>query len=186
MIYELFEKYIIKNASDAPLPEDSAGYTAMKRALRNLEIPGQDGDVTSPLLDDVSGRVYTAEAEGAQITSFSLTLDDVEGKLVYDTPRGQKEIVFGIGYNILGVLDEPQYSGAAINTPKGEGYRCLASGAWESETIFVLRVQVIDDYFGNMRLTFEFTEDGAVLNGKKSAEWFLGEYAVKNARYTCD
>ena len=183
ILYELFEKYIIEPASDTALPQDDEAYAAMQRRLRNLEIPGQEGEVSSPLLDMVAGVTYTAAAEDAQITSFRLELDEDEGRLLYDTPRGEKEIVFGIGYNRLGVLDEPQYSGETFNTPKGEGYRCFASGAWTSDTVFVLRVQVIDDYFGNMRLTFDFTEDGAVLNGKKTAEWFLGEYAMTGVAY---
>ena len=151
--------------------------------LGGMEIPAFDGDATSPIADAVSGTSYTATAQDAPITSFTLTLGEYEGKLSYSTPRGEKEIAFVLGYNLLGVLDEPQYSGDTINTPKGEGYRCLASGGFESETVFVLWVQVIDDYFGNMKLTFDFTGGGAKLTGTKSAEYFLDEYKIKGLTY---
>ena len=186
VIYELFEKYIIEPAADTALPENAMAYADMQRYLCTMEIPGQEGDDISGIADTVNGVTFTAVTQDTPITAFTLTLDEAEGEgtFTYDTSRGQKEIVFGIGYNLLGVLDEPQYSGAAINTPKGEGYRCLASGAWESDTVFVLRVQVIDDYFGNMRLTFDFSDDGVSVTGKKSAEAFLTEYVMQNAAFT--
>ena len=93
------------------------------------------------------------------------------------TPRGEKKLTFGIGKNVECVLNEPQYSGKSINHPNGKGYRCLCSGAWTCDTVFVLKVQVIDDYFGNMTMMFDF--DGApTLSIKKTAEWFLGEYKM--------
>ena len=188
VIYELFEEYIINTASDTALPENETAYADMQRTLRNMEIPCQEGDDTSSVADAVNGVTFTAVAENTPFTAFTLALDDAAGRgtLTYDTARGQKTITFGLGYNHLGVLDEPQYSGATINTPKGEGYRCLASGAWESDTVFVLWVQVVDDYFGNMRLTFDFSGDGACVNGKENAEAFLDEYVMKNAAFVRD
>lgn len=188
VIYELFEEYIINPAADTALPESPTAYADMQRALRNMEIPCQDGDVTSAAADTVNGVTFTAVAENTPFTDFTLTLDEEAGvgMLTYNTARGQKSITFGLGYNHLGALDEPQYSGATINTPKGEGYRCLASGAWESDTVFVLWVQVVDDYYGNMRLTFDFSGDGARVSGKKSAEAFLTEYVMQNAAFVRD
>ena len=80
-----------------------------------------------------------------------------------------------------GILDEPLYSGELINHPNEKGYRCLASGAWISTT-FVLKVQVIDDYFGNMTLTFDLDKT-PTLTGKKTAEWFLDEYKMNGVKY---
>ncbi|MBO5295868.1 MAG: hypothetical protein J6B71_11605, partial [Clostridia bacterium] len=64
----------------------------------------------------------------------------------------------------------------------GRGYRCLCSGAWKSSTTFVLRVQVIDDYLGNMTMVFDFASD-PVLNVTKTAEWFLDEYKISGEKF---
>ena len=97
-------------------------------------------------------------------------------------PRGEKKLTIGIGKNLECVLDEPQYSGETIGKPNGKGYRSYCSGAWKSDTIFVLKVQVIDDYFGNMTFVFNLGNT-PTLTVTKNAEWFLNEYKMSNVIY---
>ncbi|MBQ7983957.1 MAG: hypothetical protein IJ302_10315, partial [Clostridia bacterium] len=52
------------------------------------------------------------------------------------------------------------------------------SGAWRDADTFWLKVQIIDDYFGNMDAVFAFSDDGSTvhLTMTKTAEDFLNEY----------
>lgn len=182
IIYSLMEKHIIKKLSDQPLEEDISAYTKMNAALQEMVIPHQKGQSSSPLLDTVNGKTYLCNDANAKISWFRLDFDGDGGVFTYCTPRGEKKLYFGIGKNVEGMLDEPQYSGESINHPNGKGYRCLSSGAWVSTTTFVLKVQVIDDYFGNMTLTFDL-DSTPTLTGKKTAEWFLEEYKMNAVAY---
>ena len=184
IVYSLMEKYILQTLSDTPLAESPDAYAEMNAALQNMELPCQNGMSTTPKLDTVNGVTYVCDDEDGKISSFRLDFDadGNGGVLTYCTPRGEKRLYFGIGKNVQGTLDEPQYSGELINHPNGKGYRCLASGAWISTTTFVLKVQVIDDYFGNMTLTFDL-DKMPTLTGKKTAEWFLDEYKMNGVKY---
>ena len=157
-------------------------YDNMVQALSAMEIPYQSGDATSDSLSTINGKTYEASVAGAGISSFRFDFSGDEGTLTYNTPRGEKTLSFGIGKNVECLLDEPQYSGDTIGVAGGKGYRALCSGAWKSDTVFVLKVQVVDDYFGNMTFVFNL---GATptLNVTKNAEWFLEEYKMKNISY---
>lgn len=70
-------------------------------------------------------------------------------------------------------------------------YDCACSAAWREERKLLLKVQVIDRYFGNMLAMFSFKGDVAVVRMVKTAENFLNEYtgefcAVRSqAMYGC-
>ena len=184
IIYEHFEKYIIKKVSDKPLADDRDAYIEMLDALENMEIPYVNGKDTSKRISIIDGKTYVCNDSNGKISSFVLDFNGDEGVFTYDTPRGKKELRFGIGKNVECILNEPQYYGDTIGTPNGKGYRSYCSGAWKSDAIFVMKVQVIDDYFGNMTLTFNFSGASPKLTVVKSAEWFLDEYKMTNVEYT--
>lgn len=182
IIYSLLEEHIIKNLSDTPLPENATDFEKMTQALENMEIPYQEGSTASAKLSSINGKTYACNDANAQISSFRLDFNGDKGTLTYNTPRGEKKLTFGIGKNLECVLDEPQYSGETIGKPNGKGYRSYCSGAWKSDTIFVLKVQVIDDYFGNMTFVFNLG-NSPTLTVTKNAEWFLNEYKISNVIY---
>lgn len=182
IIYELFEKHIINKIADRPLPEDNGAYAEMKSRLESMTIPHQRGALESAILDSINGRTFEAACEEAKISSFKLDFYGDEGALTYKTPRGEKKLLFGMGRNVACLLDEPTYSGETIGQPNNVGYKCLCSGAWTGETTFALKVQVVDDYLGNMTLTFDLGDEPR-LTGQKTAEWFLDEYKIKSESY---
>ena len=182
IIYSLLETHIIKKISDTSLQEQPAAYAKLQSELERFSIPYQSGKATSSLTDDVDGTTYVCRSGDGKITSFRLDFNEDGGSLIYGTPRGTKTLRFGIGKNVACILDEPQYSGEAINHPNGEGYRSLCSGAWTTDSVFVLRVQVVDDYLGNMTMVFKFG-GSPTLTVTKTAEWFLDEYKMSNVAY---
>jgi hypothetical protein len=64
-----------------------------------------------------------------------------------------------------------------MRTADGFMYDCAASAAWVDPNRLLLRVQIIDRYFGNMFAHFAFKGNEAVIVMSRSAEDFLQEYA---------
>ena len=182
IIYSLLEKHIIQKLSDEPLTEDPVAYKSMTEALEGMKIPHQNGSDSSSRLSLINGKTYACTTDNGKISSFRLDFNGDEGVLTYQTPRGEKLLRFGIGKNMACILDEPQYSGESINHPNGRGYRSLCSGAWRTATTFVLRVQVVDDYLGNMTMVFDL-DASPTLTVTKTAEWFLDEYKMSNVPF---
>ena len=180
-IYRLMVDHLIKKISDAPLPEDPAAYAKLQKAIEDMSIPYQKGIATTVRLDAVNGKTFVCTGD-SDISSFRLDFNGDEGVLTYVTSRGEKKLNFGIGKNVACILDEPQYSGESINHPNGKGYLSYCSGAWTTVYTFVLKVQVVDDYLGNMTMTFDLDSNPS-LTVKKTAEWFLDEYKMSNVSY---
>ena len=65
---------------------------------------------------------------------------------------------------------------AGLPTEDGFLYDCAASAAWRENQKLLLKVQIIDRYFGNFCAVFSFKGDIATVNMEKNAEAFLNEY----------
>ncbi len=186
-IFDLVEEHLIAKASDNALPANPEALASLQAKMESMTLPVQKGELTSSIA--CNGVTYTT-ADAASISSFRLDFsNDGQGTLTYQTVRDgetvEKKIFFGLGKNVEFTLDEPGYSGDTINTPNGRGYRSVGSAAWVDENTLAVYVQVIDEYLGKMRLTFDFEADGSVkLTGRKIAEEFLNEYAMVNVTYT--
>ena len=180
-IYRLMVDHLIKKISDEPLPEDPAAYAKLQAEIDGMSIPYQKGLATSARADAVNGKTFVCTGS-SDISSFRLDFNGDVGVLTYVTSRGEKQLTFGIGKNVACILDEPQYSGELINHPNGKGYRSYCSGAWTNATTFALKVQVVDDYLGNMTMTFDLDSNPS-LTVTKTAEWFLDEYKMSNVSY---
>ncbi len=182
-IFELFDTNILKKQSEESLPEDEKSLHAMDTALSEMKLCVQNGDQYSSIIEKINGVTFT-NPSNSNITGFKLMFEGDKGRFDYTTPRGKKQLIFGLCKNEFCTLDEPQYSGATISEENGEGYRAACSGAWR-ENNFLLYVQIIDDYLGNMRLEFEFADEKNVkLTGTKTAEWFLDEYKISGVSYS--
>ena len=182
IVYEAMAKLADKVKSK-PLSDNPDAYGKMLDALDAMEIPYVSGKSTSKRLSMYNGVTYKSTSSSAYIKSFRLDFEGDEGVLTYMTASGEKTLRFGIGKNVESLLQEPQYYGDTIGTPNGVGYTSYCSGAWKSDTIFVMKVQVIDDYFGNMTLTFNFSSSTPKVTGTKTAEWFLNEYKMTDVAY---
>ncbi len=180
-IFSIFRQYLLSNITQGTVTEPASERIKLDELLSGMQIPAQTGYTTVRNAQEISGKTFVGN--GAAFSSFSLTFSGESGVLSYSTARGDKELCFGLNQNRIGLLDEPGYSGDAINHPNGKGYRALCSGAWTADHTFVLWVQVCDDYFGNMKMTFDFSGNTAAVEITKTAEWFLDEYKMKKAIY---
>ena len=135
----------------------------------------------------VGGTVYALESNPMGITRLSLTFSENGGVLCYTNAQGDKQLSFGRCANVYGDFPQYGYADQMGSVPGGRLYRCAASAAWRDARTLWLKVQIIDDYLGNMDAIFTFMDDGQTLklSMRKTAEDFLDEYvgdAVGHAR----
>ncbi len=175
-LYYNILKTLKKGDTATALPENSAAYDALKRKMESFSLPRPFGNSTSTFADKVSGKVYKAYENPMQISEFYLTFSKNEGTFNYKTPRGDKKIRFGLFDFITEEFPETHYYGRKMHVPLGRGYRSMSMAAWSEEHRLSLRTYVIDDFFGNMTITFAFKGDLVTVNMFKKAEGFLTEY----------
>ena len=167
---------MVKNAGE-PLPEskEHEKLLAYCSALRLSEAIGDPFSLTEAKIDVVE---YKLSENRMGITRFKFKFDAQGGVFEYTNAQGNKAIEFGrVGYgNRYGMFPEEGYSKemGTVSEP-GHKYKCAASAAWQASTLS-LRVQIIDDYFGNLTATFAFGDNNVSIEMKKTAEAFLNEY----------
>lgn len=172
-----FYQLIASNAGD-PLP-DSEAYDDLQTYVKSLRLAEAVGNPSSSTEKTINGVEYILDENPMGITRFKLTFDTKGGCFDYTNAQGHKQITFGRrGYgNAYCPFPQTGYSKdvGSVSEP-GHTYRCAASHAWETVNTLALRVQIIDEYFGNIIAKFTFDGDSVKLSMKKVAEDFLEEY----------
>ena len=179
LILTAIDDLILENLQDSPLPEDPVRYAEALALGETLELAVMTGEKESPFAKELNGRIYLCEENPTGITKFSFVFhEDGTGVLRYTNAQGDKELAFGLGRNVFGKFPQFGYSDLYCRVPTTNGFRydCATSAAWGEEQKLLLRVQIIDRYFGNMFAIFSFREDVATVTMSKTAEHFLMEY----------
>jgi CubicO group peptidase (beta-lactamase class C family) len=177
--YELLHSAVLRiyKALGEALPENEAENAKLREKLSNLTMLGGFGEKDSPIVSSVSGVTYDLAPNPMEIKWIRLELSKEENRLVYENPRGVKEIPFGMEEFKEFSFPETHYYGMQVGTPKGEGQRAVASAAWTMENRLLIRVNIIDTSIGHLGIVLEFKdEDTVAVQFTKSAEAFLGEY----------
>ncbi|MBQ2766158.1 MAG: beta-lactamase family protein [Clostridia bacterium] len=173
-----FYRLIVANCGD-PLPESGA-YDELQTYAKTLRLAEAVGDPISRTEAEINSVEYTLDENPMGITRFKFTFDTKGGCFDYTNAQGHKQITFGRrGYgNAYCTFPQTGYSKdvGSVSEP-GHTYKCAASHAWETINTLVLRVQIIDEYFGNFVAKFAFDGDSVNLTIKKVAEDFLEEYS---------
>ncbi len=174
-ISDNFQRII--EAFGEPLPENPAAYKALTDHLANLKLISLTGETTSETANFVNGKVYTLDKNPMEIEWFKLTFSGNKGTLSYKNKQGEKELVFGMGYNEFSKFPEENYSDLIATVPApGNKYDCAVSGIWADPNELLLKVQIIDKYFGRMSARFAFKDSRVSVAMQKTAEAFLNEY----------
>lgn len=175
-IFELIDRYLLSTASDTPLDADNAAYESLADLTAALSIPLPRGNASSPLESKINGVKYYIGENGSSISEFTLYFDKDGGTVKYRNPKGDKELRFGRAKYTVTEFPEYDYSGDTIRKPLGRGYDTAVCGVWESDTMFIIRADVIDDYNGNLSMIFSFKDDDVTLYIDSCAEGFIEEY----------
>lgn len=178
LIFSAFYEIIVDNMQASSLPEDPTAYAEAIALGDTLKLAAMSGKEESRLAEIIEGKTYFCDQNPTGITKFSFTFDGDKGIFRYTNAQGDKEIPFGIGYNIFGKFPQLGYSdeyGVTLTT-NGFMYDCAASAAFRDQNKLLLRIQIIDRYLGNMFARFSFRDDLATVTMTKTAEAFLDEY----------
>ena len=97
-------------------------------------------------------------------------------ELFFTKDGEDKRIPFGFRQYAEGNFPEDGYWGDTISVPAGRPYRCFAAAGWTEPRKLVIRVNIADDYFGNLTITLAFKGSQIALHMIKAAEWFLDGY----------
>lgn len=169
---------ILKNVENSPIEVCEEGKNRLAEVTSDLKLWHAEGMAKTSFTDSVNGVKYICNENQCGITEFSLEFGEDSGIFKYTNAQGYKEIKFGINKNEFGKFPQLGYSNefGGERTTDGFMYDCAASGAWVEEKKFMLRVQVIDKYFGQLSITFSFKDNKAAVLLEKTAEDFFDEY----------
>lgn len=174
----LFDR-IWETASKTPLPEDPDAFRELESFASGLNLFSLRGTAEKTVASAVNGKEFVCRENRMGISRFSLRfLPDGTGEFRYRNEQGDKVLPFGLGKNVFAEFPQDGYSDGVggERTANGFRYRCATSGGWLSGENFVLFCQIIDRYFGSLRVVFCFKGDDAVVHFQKTAEDFLEEY----------
>ena len=180
-----FYDLVVKTAGE-PIPENADAAASLRAYADSMKLMAQWGASSSSLTGKINAKTYELGENPMGITSFSLTFDKDCGIFAWNNAQGVKAVSFGIGENRFGTFPQAGYSDQIGGKPGDILYGCAVSGAWDSEMVFHLKLQIICEYFGNGDAVFTFSPDGRTVSLKmtKTAEDFLGEY-VGEANGVC-
>ena len=185
MISYLYSE-IIETASE-PLPEDELAFAELKSHINGLRLVSQRGRAYSSVENTINGKTFVCGPNEAGISEFSLSFKDKTCDFRYKNAQGEKLITLGRGQNVFGQFPETGYSAEVGGVVcEGHTYRCASSFAWDSVDQMNARIQIIDDYIGNLFISFSFGEAYARDHLDGDAENFLTEYKGRINAFPAD
>ena len=110
------------------------------------------------------------------ITELCVSFSWDRGSLEYTNAQGKKSLLFGFDYNEISEFPEDGYSDRIGGVPGKKHYRCASSAAWIEPNTLLVKVQIIDQYLGNLHIKLHFSGDRIAVQMQKKAEGFLSEY----------
>ena len=177
---ELLHSYLfseIIETAEKTLPENIEAYSELEEYINGLSLVCSAGEDSSATEKEISGKVFTAEPNDMEIEHYSLTFGEDSCVFRYKNRQGEKEIVCGRKKNVFSQFPETGYSGEiGGQVCEGHTYKCASSFAWGTANQLIITVQIIDEYIGNLYITFSYRDGYGRMRMVGDAENFLGEY----------
>lgn len=176
---ELMMSYLftdIIGTAGEPL-EESAEYNELEKYVASLELISLSGAGYSDVEKEINGKVFKAEDNPMNISEYSFEFFDGHCDFKYKNAQGDKLISIGRRKNVFGLFPETGYSDRVGGQKAyGHQYRCASSFAWGSENQLNIKIQIIDDYIGNLFINFSYLDGYGRIKMRGDAENFLNEY----------
>ena len=179
LVFAAFDEFIVSEMSTSPLPENENDYKELCEYASTLTLAVADGKRSSEFEKELNGKLFICNQNKAGFERFSFSFDgNGKGVLRYVNAQGEKELHFGMTENVFTKFPQLGYSDdrGGVVTDNGFTYDCAVSAGWLEEKKLLVRVQVIDRYFGNLGMMFAFKENEATVLMVKTAENFFNEY----------
>ncbi len=178
LIVNGFLTFIADRMSQSSLPENPQAYAKLEEQTSQLRLFALQGKPDSPLRTAIHGKTYACEPNPLGMTKFSFVFQDDHGEFRYTNAQGEKVLPFGINQNVFGKFPQLGYSNEVgrMTTSDGFMYDDAVSLRFTQNNKLQLRVQIIDQYFGNFLATFAFSGADVACKFSATAENFLNEY----------
>ena len=159
------------------LPENEKAYKELMDYTDSLKLNCLKGETTSKTVDLINGKTYKLKENPMGIEWVKFDFEGEKGKISWKNAQGEKELPFGMGYNEFAKFPQTGYCDMVAAAPcEGNMYDCATSAIWDDEIKLVIKVQIIDKYFGRLAMSFAFEDDFIDVRMEKTAEHFLNEY----------
>lgn len=170
-----FFEMIVRPAVDAPLEPNPKAEEALKEPMKLMVARGA---AHSNLQEKINDVVFKLQPNRMNMTEISLHFSEESCSFNYINEQGEKSLPFGMLKNVFDYFPQEGYSDqVGSERTKGHYYRCATSAAWLNEKKLLIKVQIIDKYFGRMDIILDFADENKVeINITKTAEYFLDEY----------
>lgn len=176
LFHELY-RCIINNLNSS-MPENPQFQMNLKEYSDTRKLAALGGRTQNPFSKTVEDVIYYLESNPMGIEYIRFNFKKTRGILTYKNSQGEKQLFFGLGYNEFGKFPQEGYSDmTATQTSPGNMYDCACSAVWGEEQKLLIKVQIIDKYFGNLTMTFGFKDSRIEICMIKNAEAFLEEYS---------
>ncbi len=164
-IYDAVYEEILPYLNNSPLPEDSSSIKGLAKAVASLKITPLNGELSSPIMDDINGRNYVMDSNSQGFESFSVQFDRTvnSGILNFRHNSVDYQLPFGFGHTMTDSF--PMYD-----------QRYTASAAWLKDTTLYIKCHIIDTAIGSVHFHLNFMEDGLSVYMKKIEESLFGEF----------
>lgn len=179
LFFAAVEEFIVQDLCDHQLPENPKSQASLAKRTADLRLQICPGQATTEYAKTLHGKTYLFENApfGWKKCTFTFGKND-EGTLIYENDQGEKTLPFGLGKNVFCKFPQYGYSDGVGGVSTGTGflYDCASSAGWTEATKLVMRVQIIDRYFGNLFMIFAFKGNEVAVFMNHVAENFLNEY----------
>ncbi|MBQ4086808.1 MAG: serine hydrolase [Clostridia bacterium] len=175
-IFDDFFRLIVRTVEDGAIPENEAAQRELAEYSKTRKLLTAIGETDSEWKEKVNGVTYVLDESPSGIREFTLTFEGNKGVFRYINAQGEKEIPFGMCENVFGEFPQDGYSNEMGTKTGTRRYRSAFSAAWVTPNKLCLKVQAIDEYFGNLYINFGFRDNLVGIHMDKSAEDFFDEY----------
>jgi len=172
----LFYDVVYPEIAEGEIAVDADAAAKLAAMTADLSIQTVPGEVFCDTAARIAGKTFKMNANPLGWKYVRFDFEGDEGVLSYENARGEKQLRFGLCKQVISAFPETHYSGKRIMEPKGVGYRCATSAAWDVAGNLTMYCYIIDDYFGTLKINFGFRDDSVTVYASKVAEWFLDDY----------
>ncbi len=123
------------------LPDDSAAYDTLFKKLSGLILMPVQGQPTSPIIPQISGRTYAVDANELKLEAITLSFSDLGCEVRFKTAAGEEPITCGYSSWQRGEI-------TLFNQPLLFDYSPVAvSGAWTDDDTFTMIFRLYETPF---------------------------------------
>lgn len=174
--YHLFFDLVYPEIQNLTASINKKDVQILKEMTSNLVLQTAPGSSSHPMMQEINHKKYVLDDNPLKWTSVQFDFQQDEGIITYVNDRGEKQLHFGLGKQVITSFPETHYSGYRISVPNNQEYRCAISAGWDAPGTLTLVCYIIDDYFGTLKMNFAFKDTSMTLYASKVAEWFLDDY----------